>query len=259
MKCPNCGGEVSVNDVKCPYCGTPNQEGILFQSEVHKRKRFNQYLRQKITEQMRIPLIQRCMNLGIFFLILLFVIQIFISLGIYLVSEGHIFAGLFRPDDYEEQMAALYEEGSYGELNAFMERCHLESSDYPIYTQICIINYDYQRFLEHVMFCMQDMEQGRIPDSYHLEYAFRQAGELLAPYIPAYPDIYSENQEALEAYQQEALICLSGMFRLPQEEVLTLAPSEEGSFQSGYENIDRLCEMAKENLKKEGLMDETEY
>jgi len=258
MKCPNCGGEVSVNDVKCPYCQTPNQEGILFQNEVHKRKRFNEYLRRKVIEQMRMPLIQRCMNLGILFLILLLVFQMIMSLGIYLFAEEAVFTGIFKPDDYEEQMAALYEEGSYGELNAFMDRCRLENTDYPVYTQMCILDYDYQRFLEHVMCCMQDMEQNRIPDDYHLEYAFRQAAELLDPYIPAYPDIYPENQEALEAYQKEALICLTGMFRLSQEEVLTLAPSEEDPYQSDYETIDRLCEMAEENLKKEGYTDETE-
>ena len=30
MKCPYCGGEVSVNDVRCPYCGNLNPEGAAF-------------------------------------------------------------------------------------------------------------------------------------------------------------------------------------------------------------------------------------
>lgn len=52
MKCPNCGGEVSVNQVKCPYCGTPNPEGMLFQENVRQKTRFNEYLREKVKEQM---------------------------------------------------------------------------------------------------------------------------------------------------------------------------------------------------------------
>lgn len=229
MKCPNCGGEVSVNDIKCPYCQTPNPEGIHFQEEVHKRKHFNQYLRQKLTEQMRVPLLQRCINLSIFFLFLLLIVQLAISLGIYLIAEGNILGGLSKPEDYEEQMTKLYEDGSYGELNAFMDQYHLENSDYPVYTQMCLLEYDYQNFLEHIMSCMEAMEQGRMPDDHHLEYAIREAENLLNPDIPAYPDIYPENQAALDTYQREATIYLAGIFHLTTDEILTLAPPEDGS------------------------------
>lgn len=257
MKCPNCGGEVSVNDVKCPYCGTPNPEGIRFQEEVHKRRSFNEYLRAKIKEQMRMPLLQRVMNLSIFFLFLLFMIQLFVSLGVYMAAEGNLLGGLIRPDDYEEQMAGLYAEGSYGELDAFMTKYNIEPADYPEYTQMYLLDHGYQDFLFHSMSCMEALEQGIMPDDYHLEYTFRAAEELLNPYIPAYPDIYPENQKILDTYQEEAIICLAGMFHLSREEVLTLV-LDTSYHHSSYEAVEQLLKKAEENLTKEGFANETD-
>lgn len=256
MKCPNCGGEVSVNDIKCPYCGTPNPEGIQFQAEVHRRRSFNGYLRDKIKEQMQMPLMQRILNLSIFFLILLLLIQLLMSLGLYLLSEGNVLAGLHRPKDYEEQMAQMYESGSYGELYDFMDRYGLEGEDYSEYMQMCLIHNSYQEFLYHSMNCMEALEQGVVPDDYHLRYAIESAEDLLNLHIPAYPDVYPENQDNLEHYCQEVIISLSGMFRLSRKEILTLCPDPEGSYDYKHDEKEQLEALARENLRKEGYTDE---
>lgn len=164
MKCKNCGGNVSVNDLKCPYCGTPNPEGMAFQKEVHKKKRFNEYLREEIMEQM-------------------------------------------------------YEDGLYGELDYAMESWNLDASDYPEYTQMTILNYYYQQFQVNSMNCIQAMDQGLTPDDYDLEYSVKNARKLLKPDIPAYPDIYPENQEQLSIWQEEALIYLIGILDFTEEDL----------------------------------------
>lgn len=256
MKCPNCGGEVSVNDIKCPYCGTPNPEGIRFQEEVHRRRSFNEYLQDKIKEQMRMPLMQRILNLSIFFLILLFFLQLLMSLGLYLLSEGNVLAGLHRPKDYEEQMAQMYESGSYGELYDFMDRYGLEGEDYPEYMQMCLIHRQYEEFLYHSMNCMEALEQGTVPDDYHLKYTIESAEDLLNLRIPAYPDVCPENQEALEHYCQEVTISLSGMFRLSLEEIETLCPDPDGSYDYKSDEKERLLTLAEENLREGGYTDE---
>lgn len=258
MKCPNCGGEVSVNDVKCPYCGTPNPEGIRFQEEVHKRKSFNEYLRRKIEEQMRMPLLQRVLNLSIFFLLLIFIIQMFISVGIYVLTEGNVLAGLRRPKDYETQMAQMYEDGSYGELRNFMEQYGIEGADYPKYMQMCLLDFDYQEYLFHSMSCMEALEQGFLPGDYHFRYAIDTAAELLNPYIPAYPVIYPENQMVLDMWQEEIIVQLAGMFSLTEEEILTLTPESDGSYDYKSDEVEALLQKAEERLKKEGYQNETD-
>ena len=35
MKCPFCGANLSLEDEKCPYCGTPNPEGCRHQENLH--------------------------------------------------------------------------------------------------------------------------------------------------------------------------------------------------------------------------------
>lgn len=45
MKCKYCGGEISLEDVKCPYCGRENEEAVqhikdmqYYQGEFEKAK-----------------------------------------------------------------------------------------------------------------------------------------------------------------------------------------------------------------------------
>lgn len=249
MKCPNCGGEVSVNDTECPYCHSPNSEGIHFQQQVQKKRRFNQYLREKTQEQMRLPVLKRTLNLAVFFLVLLFIVQLLFGLGFYLFAEENILAKFMRPDDWEEQMAVLYEEGAYGELDAFMEYYYIENTDYPVYTQMCLLDYSYQEFWQRILSCMQSMEQGYLPDDYDLESSLLAGSRVLDPYIPAYPDIYPENQEPLKILQQEVASCLSGMFFLTEDDIRTLSSDEENF---SYKTVDQLCEQARLRLQEKG-------
>lgn len=256
MKCPNCGGDVSVNDLRCPYCGTPNPEGIAFQEEVHKRKRFNEYLRKKITEQMQLPLMHRILNLGLIILFLIALLLFLVSLGIFLFQDIG-FPTLIRPRDYKEQMAQMYEEGRYNELDHAMESWNLEPSDYPEYTQMTILNYTYREFLTHSMNCVSAIDQGLIPDEYHLEFCIRNAQELLVPDIPAYPDIYPENQEQLSVWQEEALIYLIGILNFTEEEMAVLYPTDQYDIFS-YDELDVLTANITRRLKEAGFHEENE-
>lgn len=43
MKCKNCGGEVRLEDLHCPYCGSPNEEAMRHARDMqHYRKEFQQ-------------------------------------------------------------------------------------------------------------------------------------------------------------------------------------------------------------------------
>lgn len=218
MKCKNCGGNVSVNDLKCPYCGTPNPEGMAFQKEVHKKKRFNEYLREEITEQMKLPLRHRVLNLSLIILLVITFLLFALCIVVHVIFDIGI-PSLNRPRHYEEQLEQMYEDGLYGELDYAMESWNLDASDYPEYTQMTILNYYYQQFQVNSMNCIQAMDQGLTPDDYDLEYSVKNARKLLKPDIPAYPDIYPENQEQLSIWQEEALIYLIGILDFTEEDL----------------------------------------
>ena len=257
MKCPYCGGEVSVNDVRCPYCGNLNPEGAAFQGEVRRRRKLNEYLRQKMRDQLWLPLAQRIMNLAIVILALLWILITVLGMIWYLVRDPRTL-GLGRPDDYESQLETLYDEGRYGELYAYMDRYSLDGQDYPQYMQMALYYYTYTDFVQYSMNCTQALEKGSIPDDFHLEYAIDSAAELMQPYIPAYPDTYPVNQENLNIYQEEARTFLLGMLKLTEDEIQILYPEEDGSGYVSFTEIEQLMELAKERLKEEGYHESEE-
>lgn len=248
MKCPNCGGEVSVNDLVCPYCGSPNPEGAAFHEEVQKRRKFNEYIKEKVRKQMRLPLAHRIMNLSILILLLLFLLLTVISLGFCLIQDTHVF-GLGIPRDIETQMEQLYKEGHYGELYALINEYNVEGRDYPEYMQMCLLHYDYEDFLRFSMACTEALEKGTIPDSYYLEYAVQNAADLLRPDIPAYPDIYPENEKVLKSYQTEVSCFLIGTLHLTQEEIDGLWDSYD---YVSYTALNGLLDRLETQLRKEG-------
>ena len=75
MKCLNCGGQVSYQEIACPYCGTENPEAIAFQKEILEKIERNRLLgpflrKQKTPELMLLKLLILCgvlfvVNIGI--------------------------------------------------------------------------------------------------------------------------------------------------------------------------------------------------
>ncbi len=214
MKCPNCGGEVSVNEIKCSYCGTPNPEGLAFQGEVRKRRRFNVQLKQQIEKQMALPLKIRVLNLSLVVLAILFFVLLLFNLVLYMFLEG-----VFTPEPEES----------------------------PAETQAYLLQYDYDQFLHHSMSCMEELEKGLLPSTYDMEYTIREAQSLFYPDIPAYPDIYPENEEALENWQEEARIFLIGTFGFADAEFQLMAPSDEYDWFS-QEELNALSTAAYQHL-----------
>lgn len=62
MKCSYCGGEVSSQSEKCPYCGRENAAGIAFQEEVKKKIEKNRMLRPLLIRQETPKLVQRMLT-----------------------------------------------------------------------------------------------------------------------------------------------------------------------------------------------------
>ena len=221
MKCPNCGGEISVNELKCSYCGTPNPEAAAFHEKVQKKRNLNQFLREQIQKQMALPLFTRALNLSL------------------AVMGGILFL-----------LTLLYLIASLILENPFAK----EAEETPAQAQMSILQFDYDDFLYHSMSCVQALEKGELPDTYHVEYTISKAQDLLVPDIPAYPDIYPENEEQLELWQEEALLFLKGIFYFTDTELEMLYPTDEYDWFT-YEEKDTLTTAFYQHLREEGFFE----
>ena len=51
MKCPHCGGEMSLEDKLCPYCGMPNEEAAEHAREMHRYKEAYRRTEKEVREK----------------------------------------------------------------------------------------------------------------------------------------------------------------------------------------------------------------
>lgn len=53
MKCKNCGGEIRLEDLVCPYCGSPNEEAQRHAEDMRRYQREFLKTRREVTERAR--------------------------------------------------------------------------------------------------------------------------------------------------------------------------------------------------------------
>ena len=51
MKCHNCGGEIQLEDLYCPYCGRPNEEAHMHARDMHHYKREFEQTQEAVAEK----------------------------------------------------------------------------------------------------------------------------------------------------------------------------------------------------------------
>ena len=134
MKCQSCNAHLSIEDEKCPYCGSPNPEAIKHREDMHRFSGEFQKTRSSVLKtssehagkSMRIVII--CVMCVLLILSFLFVgfswdIASAVTKWHAAANSEHYIALL---DEYEESgdflsFAALYDEKSLYRVNAFEE------------------------------------------------------------------------------------------------------------------------------------------
>ena len=51
MKCPNCGGQMGIEDAVCPYCNTPNTMAVQHQSDMARYRQEYQRTQESVMEK----------------------------------------------------------------------------------------------------------------------------------------------------------------------------------------------------------------
>lgn len=140
MKCTNCGGEIRLEDLYCPYCGSPNMEAHMHARDMHHyRQEFQQTRRDVIERAGRQS--RRAVRIAAVALLLLG-----IGVNIFLQANSYAFYRIFEEAEfrkhsakYIQRMEEYLDEEDYIGFSAFCAANNLSSIDdfydnwYPIY------------------------------------------------------------------------------------------------------------------------------
>lgn len=117
MKCPNCGGQMGIEDAVCPYCGTPNAMAVQHQSDMaHYRQ---EYERTQESVMEKTSFLQRQGS----WLVILSILLVALVAGIILLSSSWEIGYSIRESSVERAAAEDYkaldaylEQGDYGKF-----------------------------------------------------------------------------------------------------------------------------------------------
>lgn len=120
MKCNNCGGNLGLEDLKCPYCGTPNPFAEKHQEEMRRFEKEFASAREEVVTANRKRAGRNTALILILVLLLLDAGAIFFA-GIsseiaYDIKEKRVQA---QADRHLENITALLEEGDYSSFSAY--------------------------------------------------------------------------------------------------------------------------------------------
>ncbi|MGN0401766.1 MAG: hypothetical protein ACI4HQ_05845 [Acetatifactor sp.] len=209
MTCPNCGGEFSSQEIKCPFCGSGNPEGIAFQNEVREKIERNKLLKPFLIKQKTPELAQRMLTRILLIMVGVNVLLLAFSLGIYLWSTYA-----------KERQAAP---GSFAE--SYMT---LHTPD----------SYYYMSFLEDMYKFMDDLDNGQIPDEEHMVQLLKSGYEAIARSAELTPEEREEIEGMVRAF-------FRGYLEMREEELAFLQPGEEGGNSYGTPEEQELRKTAK--------------
>lgn len=122
MKCPSCGGQMGLEDVRCPYCGTPNAMAVKHQTDMAEFRR--EYQRTQADVMRKTSFMQRHGS----WLAILVVLLVALIAGIILHALAWDIGYSIREKDIERNMvedAQVMDEflaqGDYGKFCGYYD------------------------------------------------------------------------------------------------------------------------------------------
>lgn len=223
MQCKSCGAHYRIADLSCPYCGTENAFGKLW---INNRTEAElSYERERIAAGKRwSPYVYNRVVSRIIAVLLILYFFFFLAAGL-IVGSRSVWKRLREPrllSDLYSELAYLYDEQKYGELNKMLDENsdlldHYDS-EIRIYEQAVHIYSSYQRYLYLKMsfFCLSEEEKAA--DDYYLPYTLYYAYQTYTYDHLFNSEIEDENMELLRNYQDEIHACLIGLFHITEDE-----------------------------------------
>lgn len=117
MKCPNCGGQMGIEDAVCPYCNTPNTMAVQHQSDMARYRQEYQRTQESVME--KTSFLQRQGS----WLVVLSILLVALVAGVILLANSWDIGYSIREKNVERTAAEDYqvmdsylEQGDYGKF-----------------------------------------------------------------------------------------------------------------------------------------------
>ena len=120
MKCKNCGGEIRLEDLYCPYCGSPNEESIKHARDMqHYQNEFRQTKEDVIDRADRQS--RSAVRIAVTaFLLLAIGVNIFLQANSYSIHRmWEEMQAKGNEDQYRQRIESFLEEEDYVGLSAY--------------------------------------------------------------------------------------------------------------------------------------------
>lgn len=218
MKCVSCGGEIASDQERCPFCNTVNEAAIKKKRQIGWRIQKNEDLKEGILETSREYRWNKILNRTIGGMVVFLCLMIAISFGTYLILEGGM-QNLHKPSNLSQILAEKYESRDYNELSALMRQYELMGNDEYQYTQISLLNSQFEDFLENRNECIERIDHKELPEDYALQSALTYGRKILEPNLARYDKITEDNQVMLEAYQEHVMVFFKACLELTAGEI----------------------------------------
>lgn len=154
MKCKNCGGEVRLEEMYCPYCGSPNMEAQKHARDMQKYQYEFQQTKEDVMDMAGRHSRKSVRLIVILVLLLAIAFNIFLQFNSY--GIGHMlrrFTSGMSEDKYRQKVEAYLSAEDYMGLSAFCNNYDLyEYRDlYDEYSPIVTISREYRYSCQQIM------------------------------------------------------------------------------------------------------------
>ncbi len=248
MKCKNCGGDYSVNEAKCSFCGTPNPEGARRLEEKRRRLDFFRLLR-----------LETLLKAGPIVTIKVLTRMIWVGVGILAAGTLILFLVYISEENIKEiakedlevhkaQLRELKNQEDYHMISRYMELegLPLYGDGLEEYAMIREMHSDLLKFRSNQEE-LRSMKVEELKDNPYSAKAMMKATQRIASYGHdhyLYKDDFSHNKEIYEAFMEEVRVSLMLNLKLTENEIDTLLTETEIS-DAYYE---ALCSTALERV-----------
>ncbi len=238
MKCKNCSSNYKTRELRCPYCQTENLLGKIWAVRRSEAEKEYEEAHKETYKKIRSPyMLNRFLNRGLVVMVLAYVLSFAVLCLIFFLGEKLTEWNVeLHREEIEIQMAAYYESGELSELYDYMSETCVEFSEYPVYAQAVLLNYDYNRYLEHRLAFEEMSLEEQKEDDYHLQRAISYALEVYLLKCGVYSDYMEENAELCQSLQKEVKAYWLGTLLLTEEELEEMS-AKDYMYRSDWEEL----------------------
>lgn len=230
MKCKNCGGEVRLEEMYCPYCGSPNEEAVRHARDMqHYQNEFEKTRENVLSRAGRQS--RTAVRIAVTaFLLLAIVANIFLqtnSYGVFSLWKGLTTKG--KEEQYRQRIESFMADEDYMGLSAYCSSVNLYHFDdlYDEYYPVIRVANTYRYTCEQIMRVINHGRYSR-PDQY-MKYTSQYIQDF---YDSMNPDNYSYNDSWQNPKIQEQIENIAGDMEAVFIAYLSMTPEEAKSMRT---------------------------